>query len=272
MNKPAPQNLKLIAILAHPDDESWGLGSTLARYAAEGVETSLITATRGERGFYGPPESHPGFAVLGAQREAELRRAAALLGVRQVHFLDYIDGDLDQADPREAVRKIVRILRQVRPQVALTFSPDGDYGHPDHIAVSQLAAAALVAATDPSFEPESGPPHRTDKFYYVVSGESLATSLNEAIGELGIEVNGQQRQLVAWPEWAITTRIQADGLLPVVQQAALAHRSQLPGLPGIESLSEAQWRSIFGENAFVRVFCLVNSGSLPETDLFAGLR
>src|SRR6187401_166300 len=126
-----------MCVLAHPDDESLGNGGTLARYAAEGVETYLATATRGERGWNGPPDAYPGPEALGRTREAELRAAAAELGLREVSFLDYIDGDLDQADPAEAVGRIGAVLRRVRPHVVITFGPDGAYGHPDHIAICQ---------------------------------------------------------------------------------------------------------------------------------------
>src|SRR5689334_17739845 len=125
-----PEPLRLLAILAHPDDESLGNGGALARAAAEGVATYLLTATRGERGWPGDPAQYPGLEALGRIRTAELEAAAAVLGIREVAFLDYIDGDLDQADPQEAVAKIVRYIRRVRPQVILTFPPDGAYGHP----------------------------------------------------------------------------------------------------------------------------------------------
>src|SRR5437667_3183570 len=134
------ERLKLMSVLAHPDDESLGTGGTLARYAAEGVETYLVTATRGERGW-GDPATYPGLAELGRIRTAELQAAAAVLGLREVAFLDYIDGDVDQADPAEVVARLVAPIRRIRPQVVLTFGPDGSYGHPDHIAISQGAAA-----------------------------------------------------------------------------------------------------------------------------------
>src|SRR6185436_1255494 len=101
---------KLMCILAHPDDESLGMGGTLARYAKEGVETHLVTATRGERGRFGDAGERPSLDVVGKVREAELRAASKELGIREVHFLDYIDGDLDRADPVEVQRKIVGIL------------------------------------------------------------------------------------------------------------------------------------------------------------------
>src|SRR5688572_29668255 len=106
-----------MAILAHPDDESLGMGGTLAKYASEGIGISLLTATRGEAGRYrghrdGP--EHPGPLALGRVREAELRAAASALGIRQVTLLDYNDQQLDQADPREAIARIAGELRRVR--------------------------------------------------------------------------------------------------------------------------------------------------------------
>jgi LmbE family N-acetylglucosaminyl deacetylase len=144
-----------MAVLAHPDDESLGFGGTLAKYASEGVETFLVTATRGENGRYrghSPGEGpHHGPAALGRIREAELRAAASALGIRDVSLLDYRDRDLDRASPHEAVERIVRHLRRVRPHIVVTFGPDGAYGHPDHVAVSQFTTAAIVAAADATF-------------------------------------------------------------------------------------------------------------------------
>src|SRR5205085_2318628 len=104
---------------AHPDDESLGIGGTLAKYAADGVETFLVSATRGDGGRYGNDRpgdpGHPGRAALGTIREAELRAAASVLGVRDVALLDYRDGELDRADPREAIAAIAEHLRRVQP-------------------------------------------------------------------------------------------------------------------------------------------------------------
>ena len=115
---PVTTPLKLMCILAHPDDESLGTGGTLAKYAAEGVHTHVVCATRGERGRFGDAP-HPGLEIVGQTRENELRAAAAALNVREVHFLDYIDGDLDKAEQREAVMRIVGLLRRVRPHVVM---------------------------------------------------------------------------------------------------------------------------------------------------------
>ncbi|MGH6636006.1 MAG: PIG-L deacetylase family protein [Gammaproteobacteria bacterium] len=137
------EQLKLMCVLAHPDDESLGTGGTLAKYAAEGIETYLVTATRGERGWTGNEQDNPGLEALGKTREAELLAAARVLGLREVKFLDYVDGDLDQSDSLQIVARIVGHLRRVKPQVVITFGPDGVTGHPDHIAVSQFTTARL---------------------------------------------------------------------------------------------------------------------------------
>src|SRR5262245_47263484 len=118
---------RLMVVTAHPDDETLGFGGVLARYASEGVETFLVTATRGERGRYfghppGSPE-HPGRAALAELRERELRGAASMLGIRHTSLLRCDDGDLDRADAADVVSRIAWRIRQARPQVVLTFAP-----------------------------------------------------------------------------------------------------------------------------------------------------
>ena len=111
--------LKLMCVLAHPDDESLGNGGILAKYAAEGIKTYLVTATRGERGWFGDEREYPGPEALGKLRENELLDAAEMLDIGYVDFLDYIDGDLDQAHPAEVIAKIVGHIRHVRPDSEL---------------------------------------------------------------------------------------------------------------------------------------------------------
>src|SRR5215467_4000004 len=147
------QTYRLMAVLAHPDDESLGVGGTLAKYASEGVDVFLVTATRGESGRYrghrpGEPE-HPGRIALASTRETELRAAASVLGVREVTLLGYHDQELDRAEPHDAIAAIAEHLKRVHPDVVVTFGPDGAYGHPDHIAISQFTTAAIVSAADP---------------------------------------------------------------------------------------------------------------------------
>ena len=162
MNK----QLKLLAVLAHPDDESLGFGGTLAKYAAEGVETYLVTATRGERGRFGSLGKGGDPVEVGRVREAELRAAAAVLGIREVSILNYPDGAVDQVEATTAIRAVVSHIRRIQPDVVVTFGPEGAYGHPDHIAISQFTTAATVCAADCGFrmddgsQPHSLPPHR----------------------------------------------------------------------------------------------------------------
>ena len=166
--------LKLMAILAHPDDESLGFGGILAKSAAEQVETHLVTATRGERGWTGTEQDYPGVAALGKLREAELRAAAQVLGIRSVELLGYLDGELDQAHPSEVLAKIVDHLRRIKPHVVVTFGPDGCYGHPDHIAISQLTTAAILEAANPHSPYATYlAPHVVAKLYYMAPSREL---------------------------------------------------------------------------------------------------
>ena len=159
--------LKLMCILAHPDDESLGTGGILAKYAAEGVATYLVTATRGERGWFGDEADYPGLEPLGRIREAELGAAAKVLGLKGLFFLDYLDGDLDKVNAAEAIPKIVSLLRRIRPDVVVTFDPFGVYGHPDHIAICQLTTAASTAAADSNFiDAGKEASHQVQKLYY----------------------------------------------------------------------------------------------------------
>jgi LmbE family N-acetylglucosaminyl deacetylase len=258
-------------LLAHPDDESLGTGGILAKYAAEGVETYLVTATRGERGWTGPADKNPGLQALGRIREKELMAAAAILKIRAVHFLDYVDGDFDQANPAEVHAKIVTHLRRIRPQVVVTFDPFGGYGHPDHIAICQFASAAVTLAADPHYLSDL-PPHHVSKMYYMAFGHSLLDFYESIFGELVMHIDGVERRTFPWPDWAITTRIDTSDYWQIVRQAVRAHESQHAGLAALHSLPDEKHRELWGMQTFYRAFSLVNNGRQLETDLFAGLR
>ncbi len=266
--------LRLLAIFPHPDDETLGMGPTLARYAAEGVETSLICATRGERGWSGPEPQNPGPAALGKIRAAELLCAAEKLGLREVLLLDYPDGGVDQAAPAHIIAELVSHVRRIRPQVVVTFGYDGNYGHPDHIALAQFTAAALVCAADSGYsDPAQWPAHRVAKFYHMVDSKILVDHLRETLGEeISMQVDGVERRQVGWDAWAITTQIEAAPHLSRVWQAVLCHQSQLPGFGPLATLSPAEQARFFSVGTFIRVFSLVNAGRAVETDLFEGLR
>ena len=267
------ENLRLLAVLPHPDDETLGLGSTLARYAAEGVETYLVCATRGERGWWESQGPNPGLDGVAHIREAELQCASEQLGIHEVTFLDYIDGEVDQARPEEIIGKIVTHIRRIKPQVVVTFGPDGAYGHPDHIALSQFTNAALVCAADRNFVDASvQAPYRVLKFYYMVDSQNVVNLANEAFGGISMEIDGATRSHLGWPEWEITTRLDNHKYMDKVQQAALCHKSQLPGFGPLAEWSVDEFGKMFGMGDFYRAFSLVNGGRKVETDLFEGLR
>jgi len=263
-----------MCVLAHPDDESLGTGGALATCAAQGVATYLVTATRGERGRFGDGSESPGPDIVGRAREAELRAAAVELGVRDVRLLDYPDGALAAVDPAEAIEKIVGHLRRVRPQVVITFGPDGAYGHPDHIAISQLATAAIACAADPSFGTASaiGEPHRVSKLYFIAWSAKKWAAYQAALRRLVITVDGVERQVVPWPDWAITTVIDTSAVWPAVWRAVSCHKTQMAIYAKLQALSEEHQASLWGTQEFYRVFSSVNGGRATETDLFEGLR
>ena len=264
--------LKLMCIIAHPDDESLAMGGTLAKYSREGVETSLMVATRGERGWRGPCEEHPGEIMLGTMRERELREASGILGVSHLAFLDYLDGDLDQAEDTEVVAKIATLLRIVRPHVVITFGPDGLYGHPDHIAISQFTSAAVLCAADPSYRlARHVTPHLVSKLYYRVATKRWFADYMPVFGELVMFIDGVERRATAWAEWAITTRVDTSAYWRDVWQAVCCHQTQIPDDRNLQQLSEVDHQNLWGSQEYYRAFSLVNGGRSEEQDLFEGL-
>ena len=265
--------LRLLAIFAHPDDESMGMGGTLAKYSAQGVETHYICATRGERGWFGPEQQNPGPEALGLIRTRELENAAKELGITGLYFLDYIDGDVDQANHIDAIGKIVSHVRRIKPQVIVTFPPDGNYGHPDHIAVGQFTSAAILCAADSSFaDPQNLPAHRVSKLYYMVDSENFINLIVPFMDDLTFRVDQQLRGEVAWSEWMVTTRVEMVEYCPAAWRAIQCHQSQLPSLGALAEMHEDSASAVLAvQGTFYRAFSLVNAGRKIETDLFDGL-
>lgn len=176
---------RLLCVLAHPDDESLGTGGILAKYAAEGVETYLITATKGERGWFGDEADNPGLHALGQIREQELYAAAAHLGIQETLFLGYLDGDLEKADSIAVVQQLASHIRRIQPDVVVTFDPFGAYGHPDHVAISRLTTAAVIAAAsegDRTAGQQAS--HQVKKLYYRASSREELTAYQRVFGNL----------------------------------------------------------------------------------------
>jgi LmbE family N-acetylglucosaminyl deacetylase len=275
MPSAADRPRRLMAVLAHPDDESLGFGGTLAKYAAEGVEVSLVAATLGQGGRYrghrqGTPE-HPGPDALERMREQELRAAVDALGIRHLHLLGYRDTQLDRADPREAAGRIAAHVRRDRPDVVVTFGPDGAYGHPDHIAICQFATAALVVAADASWAGDGTAPHHVAKLYYIAWPASTFAAYEAAFAKLVSHVDGVERHATPWPDWSITTVIDTRHVWETVWRAVSCHESQIAGYQALKALAPEHHEALWGAQSFYRVYSTVNGGRQREDDLFEGL-
>ena len=242
----ADGRLSLMAVFAHPDDESFGIGGTLARYGADpGVRVVLVCATRGEAGEISNPELASS-EQLGEVREQELHCACRTLGVEDLFFLDYRDsgmaGTAENEDPRalaqadfdEAVSKIVAHIRREQPDVVVTFDENGGYGHPDHIAIHHFAKTAFAAAADPAQyqeQIEAGlEPHQASKLFYTAIPRRFFRSAVEKMHELGIEVPERYLDRLdnfGLPDEACTTDIYVQDFWSTKQAAVACHATQL---------------------------------------------
>ncbi len=265
------KSLRLMCVLAHPDDESLGVGGTLARYAAEGLETYLVTATRGQRGRYGDLPERPSLEEVGRMRERELRAAAGVLGIREVVLLDYVDGDLDKMPAGRVIAEIAHEIRRLRPDVVITFGPDGAYGHPDHIAISQFATAAVAAAASDVDGPAL-PPHEVAKLYYMAWTRPKWDAYQAAFRELTTTIDGVERRAVPWADWAVTSVIDTERYWPTVWKAVTCHQTQMALYGKLEHLRPEHHQGLWGSQEFYRVMSRVNGGRRRETDLFEGIR
>jgi LmbE family N-acetylglucosaminyl deacetylase len=263
---------RLLCVLAHPDDESLAMGGVLARYAAEGVETHLVTATSGERGWQGAPEAHPGPERLAAIREAELRAAAAVLGIRGLSLLRYPDGGLAAADPGALTARIAQAVRQIRPHVVVTFGPDGATGHPDHVAIGQRTTGALLCAADPAYNTGGGEAaHRVDKLYYLAPTRAALDRYERVFGASEMTVDGQRRAVAGWPEWSLSAGVASRLYAQQRWQAICCHRSQFPLLAPHAEAPPLAYEALWSVTTFYRVYSLVEAAQHHEIDLFAGL-
>jgi LmbE family N-acetylglucosaminyl deacetylase len=245
---------RLLAVFAHPDDETFRCGGTLALLARQGVQVWVLCATRGEAGIrdMGPEET-------GRLREAELQCACRALGTEPPRFLDYRDGTLGQVDEEEAVEHVTAIVRELRPQVLLTWPPDGMSGHPDHIAVSRWAAEAFQRAADPTAYAEQQAeglwPHASPAVYHIVMPHSLA----QALGMI---------HLHTVPDEAVTLVVDVAEVWAAKMAAIRCHRSQRGSSP-ILSAPEEKQRLFLGTEYF-----RLAAGQLakPEEDILQRLK
>jgi LmbE family N-acetylglucosaminyl deacetylase len=214
---------------------------------------------------------------VGSVREAELWAAADVLGIRNVSILGYPDGAVDQVDAAIAIPALVWHIRRVRPHVVVTFGPEGAYGHPDHIAISQFTTAAIVCASDAGYRDDrlyGGPlvSHRVAKLHYLAWRNCKWEAYQAAFGKLTSLVDGVARQATAWADWAVTSEIDTSSYWQIVWKAVCCHQTQMSTYKQLDQLSGEQQKALWGSQEFYRVYSAVNGGRKTETDLFDGLR
>ncbi len=282
--------LRLMAVHAHPDDESSKGAAVMARYAAEGVDVLVVSCTGGERGDVLNPRLQDDPEVLAdlpARRRLEMAAAASALGVRQT-WLGFVDSGLPEGDPlpplpegcfalaplTETVPALVAKIREFRPQVLLTYDENGGYPHPDHIMTHVVSMAAVEAAADAEQHPELGEPWQVAKVYYHASfSRSRMSAVHEALLERGLE-----SPFGSWlADWdgrggrTVTCRVEASAYFPQRDAALRAHATQIDP----DGFFFAVPRDVEAEVWPWEEFELVSS-TVPtepmEDDLFAGVR
>jgi N-acetyl-1-D-myo-inositol-2-amino-2-deoxy-alpha-D-glucopyranoside deacetylase len=284
---------RLLLVHAHPDDETIGTGATMAKYAAEGAQVTLVTCTLGEEGEILVPElEHLASAKedgLGQHRIGELAQACAALGVTDHRFLGGAGRWRDsgmmgtpqndrpdcfwQADLDEAIRALVAVVRETRPQVVITYDENGGYGHPDHIQAHRVAVAACEKAGDPSYAPEAGEPWSPAKLYYGAFPKSVLQRGIDLLKESGSEnffgVDSADDLPFGTPDELVTTEVDAAAYLQRKLDAMRAHATQITVDGGFFALSNNLGQTALG----VEYFRLAR-GPRPEgreTDLFDGV-
>jgi LmbE family N-acetylglucosaminyl deacetylase len=266
----------LLAIFTHPDDEAFGTGGTLAHYATSGYRVVLACATRGEAGEISDPAlARP--EILGDVREAELRCSAHTMGFDEVLFLDYCDSGMDGTDMNkdktayinapdaEVIRKLVEIIRDVKPDVVLTFEPYGIYGHPDHIAIHRHAVAAFHAAGDALQYPAVGKTWQTSRLFFTVVRKSF-------FGEMANLLNEPEafKDFKGWPEDQIHVEMDVSQHIEAKWNALLCHATQFGADNGFRKVPrEAAWKMLSHET-FSQAWPELKPGEKLR-DLFDGL-
>ncbi|MEU1288993.1 N-acetyl-1-D-myo-inositol-2-amino-2-deoxy-alpha-D-glucopyranoside deacetylase [Kitasatospora sp. NPDC005856] len=283
---------RLLLVHAHPDDESIGNGATMARYAAEGARVTLVTCTLGEGGEVIPPELAHLTAdrddALGAYRIGELTEAMRALGVSDFRFLggpgryrdsgmmgvpeNDVPGCFWQADVEEAAGHLVAVIREVRPQVLVTYDPDGGYGHPDHVQAHRVATRAYELAADPAHRPELGPAWRIAKVYWNRMPRSvIGAGLAEAAAKASFPGVAQPSDVPGVVDDEVVTTV-LDGAAHAGRKAAAmaAHATQITVDGAFFALSNDLAQPLFATEYYQLVHGQAGPGE-PEDDLFAGL-
>ena len=287
-----PEQLRLMAVHAHPDDESSKGAATMARYVAEGVDVVVVTCTGGERGsILNPAMDRPEvLANISEIRRAEMDRAREILGIRQ-DWLGYVDSGLPEGwkpweplpddcfgvmDPEVSAERLVEWVRRERPHVMLTYDEQGGYPHPDHIRTHDISMIAFEAAGDPTRYPDAGEPWQPLKLYYFETfHKARLMALHEAMEGAGLESHYKE-WLDRWEdkpedEGKITTRVPCGDYFEVRDRALIAHATQIdPESFWFKCPIEIQ-RAAWPTEDYQLARNLTSS-TIPEDDLFAGVR
>ena len=287
-------DLRLMHVHAHPDDESSKGAASTAKYVAEGVDVHVVTCTGGERGsILNPQFEHPGILenpeLITEIRREEMNRAREILGVTQ-DWLGFVDSGWPDGDPKpplpegcfglmsveEAAEPLVRLIRSFKPQVLTTYDENGGYPHPDHIKCHEISVFAFEKAADPDWHPELGEPWQVSKLYYHLSWSyPRIRAISEAIERHGLE-NPYAERLKDWvrkpeDEARLTTRVECADYFHIRDAALLAHATQIDPNGWFFSVPNEVQAEAWPTEDYQLVTSHVET-SVPETDLFAGLR
>jgi mycothiol S-conjugate amidase len=285
------EQLRLMCVHAHPDDESSKGAATMARYAREGVDVLVVTLTDGSRGSVLNPamDRREVQANITQIRAEEMERARQILGVRQI-FLGFVDSGLPEGDPlpplpegcfaagdlEEQTEALVRVVRRERPHVMTTYDENGGYPHPDHIRCHEVSVAAFEAAGDPDRFPDAGPPWQPLKLYYNLTfHKSRLERLHQAMLAAKLE-SPYAEWLVNWEDKPgdaerLTTSVPCAEYFPVRDAALIAHATQVDPTGRWFACPIELQQETWPYEDFQLARALVDT-SLPEDDLFAGVR
>ncbi|MDB1087008.1 mycothiol conjugate amidase Mca [Streptomyces sp. ACA25] len=286
------EQLRLMAVHAHPDDESSKGAATMAKYVSEGVDVLVATCTGGERGSILNPKLQGDAYIeknIHAVRAREMDEAREILGVRQ-EWLGFVDSGLPEGNPlpplpdgcfalqdvEEAAEPLVRLIRSFRPQVITTYDENGGYPHPDHIMTYKISVVAFDAAGDPDRYPEAGEPWQPLKLYYNQGFNRPRTlALHEALLERGME-SPYGEWLKRWAEFQrkdrdLTTYVPCAEFFPVRDKALIAHATQIDPDGGWFKVPMEIQQEVWPTEEYELAKSHVAT-TLPESDLFAGIR
>lgn len=277
----------ILAVLAHPDDETFGLGGTLALYASKGYNTYLVCATRGEVGTVDADHLN-GFKDIAELRTDELMRAAKHLGLKEVYFLGYRDSGMPGMDDNqhpeaqinypieEVAGQIVKYIRELKPDIVITFDPIGGYKHPDHIHIHKATVLAFEKADDPSFHPSAGLPFKPRALYYQVFPRAFLKWMTRLLSLTGKDPTKWGRngdinlKELAEVEFPVHVRLDIRSVAEIKRQAGAQHASQ--GGVGMRRGLMGFVTRMFGEKEdYMRAYPPVKGKFRRRHDLFDGL-